>query len=115
MRGKRRYRGAGLGIGLFLCLMPPAQATPQSAALSADEQAMRLLYGDELNVSIATGTAKPLHLAPSVASVITAREIREMGATRLDEALALAPGFHVGVSPYNRLNPNWSIRGIATN
>lgn len=73
-----------------------------------------LLYQDESSVSIATGSEKPLHLAPSVASVITAKEIKASGATTLAEALERVPGLHVYPSSLNRLNPSFSIRGIHT-
>ena len=72
-----------------------------------------LLYGDRDTVSVSTGTEKPLHLAPSVASVITAEDIRATGATTLDEALESVPGLHVSLS-FNRLNSKYSIRGIHT-
>ena len=42
-----------------------------------DAEAFDLLYGDEEITSIATGTYKPIHLAPSVATVITAKEIED--------------------------------------
>jgi len=70
-------------------------------------------YGDEEVVEIATGSSKPIRLAPSVASVITAEEIQAMGATTLDEALESVPGLHVGRSA-NRLNAIYSMRGIHT-
>lgn len=66
-----------------------------------------------LEVSLATGTAKPLSLAPSVASVITRSDIERMGATSLEEALAGVPGLHIGAMfPY--LTPHYSIRGVHT-
>lgn len=99
----------GISIGAALAIVCAAQAADTKGM---DDLAM--LYGDEESVSIATGSTKPLHLAPAVASVITARELEETGATTLDEALAMVPGLYVGLSPLNRLNPNWSIRGIAT-
>ncbi len=92
---------------LVCCPLAAAQSVPPEEALS-------LLYGDEENVSIATGSTKPLHLAPAVASVVTAEEIRTFGATTLDEALEMVPGLHIGASPLNRMNPTWSIRGIHT-
>jgi iron complex outermembrane receptor protein len=78
------------------------------------EEDFALLYGDEEMISIATGTQKPLHLAPAVASVVTASDIKAMGATTLDEALELIPGLHVSASSLNRLNSVYSIRGIHT-
>jgi outer membrane receptor for ferrienterochelin and colicins len=68
----------------------------------------------EVDVSIATGTPKPLKLAPAVATVITAEDIEDMGATTLDEALETVPGLHVVPSNLNRLNSSYSIRGILT-
>ncbi|MDH4233198.1 MAG: TonB-dependent receptor, partial [Nitrospirota bacterium] len=68
----------------------------------------------EINVSLATGTSKPLKLAPSVATVITAQDIEDMGATTLDEVLETVPGLHVVPSNLNRLNSSYSIRGILT-
>ncbi len=72
-----------------------------------------LLYGDEELISIATGTFKPLHLAPSVATVITAKDIEAMGARNLDEVLEVVPGLHVGKTD-TRLEANYIIRGIKT-
>ncbi|MBI3773243.1 MAG: TonB-dependent receptor [Gammaproteobacteria bacterium] len=81
--------------------------------LAAAEPDLMLLYENEEVVEIATGTAKPIHLAPSVASVITAKEIKAMGWRTLDEALESVPGLHVSRS-FNRNNSLYSIRGIHT-
>lgn len=86
----------------------------RAAGTGTQGEDLAAFYGGEENVSIATGTVKPLRLAPAVASVVTAEDIKDIGATTLDEALALVPGLYDGISPFNRLNPNWSIRGIAT-
>jgi outer membrane receptor for ferrienterochelin and colicins len=90
-------------------------AVPSLAAQAQEDPDLALAYGGQELVSIATGQTQPLHLAPAVASVITAEQIELAGATTLDEALALVPGLHVAPSAFNRLNPNWSIRGIHTN
>lgn len=84
-----------------------------NTAVFAGDEDLALLYGDEESVSIATGSSKPLHLAPSVASVITAEEIKAMGATDLDQVLETVPGLHVSRS-FDRLNAIYSIRGIHT-
>ena len=60
-----------------------------------DEEALIELYGDEEIVSIATGSAQPISKAPAVATVITAKDIKEMGATDVDEVLEAVPGLHV--------------------
>lgn len=62
----------------------------------------------------ATGSLKPVHLAPSVASVITADDIRGIGATTLDEVLETVPGLHVEPSGTGYFSSIWSIRGIHT-
>ena len=72
-----------------------------------------LLDEEDLLIS-ATGYSKPARLAPSVATVITAAEIKEMGATTVFEALESVPGIHVYPSK-DLLEPKLSIRGIHTN
>jgi len=62
----------------------------------------------------ATGSMKPVHLAPSVATVITAEDIEKIGARTLDEVLETVPGLHVSVSNKNAMEPVYSIRGIHT-
>ncbi len=94
-----------------------AAASLFASSVQADpmavEEDLLLLYEDEEMVSIATGTRKPIHLAPSVASVITAREIDAMGARTLDEVLETVPGLHVSKSTV-RNSSIYSIRGIHT-
>ncbi|MCK4620832.1 MAG: TonB-dependent receptor [Desulfuromonadales bacterium] len=99
---------------LLLVLLSPVQARSGSQMPEFDEIGMEELYGDEEFVSIATGSTKPVYKAPAVASVITAKEIKEMGATTLDEVLERVPGLHVGVSTQGRLDSIYSIRGIHT-
>ena len=58
-----------------------------------EEEALLLeLYGGEELVSIATGTAQPISKAPAVASVITAKDIKEIGARDIDDVLETVPG-----------------------
>lgn len=71
-------------------------------------------YGDEEFVSIATGTKKSIHKAPSVATVITADEIQAMGANTLHQVIETVTGIHTYPSNFNRMNPSYSIRGIHT-
>jgi len=66
----------------------------------------------ELDVALATGTLKPLKLAPSVATVITAQDIEDMGAATLDEVLMTVPGLHVQPSATNIFTSIWTIRGV---
>ncbi|MDG2472091.1 MAG: TonB-dependent receptor, partial [Pseudomonadales bacterium] len=57
--------------------------------------------------------AKEARFAPSVASVITAKDIKLSGAKTLDQALEMVPGLHVSAS-WNRQDAIYSIRGIHT-
>jgi len=67
----------------------------------------------EVKISLATGTPKPIRMAPAVAAVITAEDIEKMGSTTLDEALETVPGLHVYPS-FGSLVPGYTIRGIQT-
>lgn len=77
----------------------------------AEEEALTRAFGDEDFISIATGVRQPIYLAPAVASVITAEDIRAMGATDLDQVLRSVPGLHTSVAPRGYL-PIYTIRGI---
>ncbi|MDG1494924.1 MAG: TonB-dependent receptor [Porticoccaceae bacterium] len=70
------------------------------------------LYGDEDYVSIATGIIQPIAKAPAVASVITASQIRAMGARDIDQVLESVPGLHVSLSAI--YNPEYLFRGISS-
>ncbi|HEX9734311.1 MAG TPA: TonB-dependent receptor [Thermoanaerobaculia bacterium] len=86
-----------------------ATGRAQQEVAPADMDLEQLL---EVQVEVATGFAQPLSQAPAVASVITAEEIAEMGATDLDEVLETVPGLHVGLSQGRGLDPVYGIRGI---
>ncbi len=62
----------------------------------------------------ATGSQLPIHKAPAVASIITAKDIEQMGATTLSEVLETVPGIHVGPSADSGYRTNYDIRGIYT-
>jgi len=79
---------------------------------SREEQDLLLLYGDEEMITIATGEQQPISKAPAVANVITAKQIRAMVVTDLDEILESIPGLHVSRS--NGYNPLYLFRGIAS-
>lgn len=60
-----------------------------------EEDELRQLLGEQQTISIATGTMQSQRLAPAITTVITADEIRKMGATDLDQVLESVPGIHV--------------------
>lgn len=67
-------------------------------------------------VTIATGTATPLLKSAAVTTVITAEQIKSMGATELHQVLDTVPGFHASVESSTG-DVNYTVRGIrnATN
>lgn len=85
-----------------------------AAAQQADEDELALSYGDNTQVSIATGSVQAINRAPATATVITAHDIKAMGATDLDQVLESVPGLHVSVS-HIAYNPIYSFRGSFTN
>jgi len=92
-----------------------AVALAHAGALRAAESEDDLLrsFGEEEFLSIATGQKQLIAKAPAVASVITAEEIEQRGATTLEEALESVPGVHVSLSS-SYLIPVYSVRGIYT-
>ena len=91
---------------LSLSLLQPLIAKAQ------EEEKLASFFGDEEFISIATGLAQPISKAPSVASVITAKEIVQIGAIDIDDILETVPGLHV--SRNTGYTPVYSFRGIQT-
>ena len=91
---------------LTVSLLQPLMAVGQ------DEDELASFFGDEEFISIATGIAQPLSKAPAVASVITAKEITQIGAMDIDDILETVPGLHV--SRNVGYTPIYSFRGIHT-
>jgi len=85
----------------------------QAAELSEEEE-LAMAFGDKSFVSIATGTRVPATRAPAVATVITAEDIKALGATDLDEVLETVPGLHVARSTQGYA-PIYTIRGVRGN
>ena len=97
-------------IYLFLTVTLISQTALSNEAF--DDEEMALSFEEEY-VSIATGFEEVLSRAPAVASVITSKQIKAMGARTLDDILVSVPGVHVGISP-SRFTPIYTIRGIHT-
>jgi iron complex outermembrane receptor protein len=96
-----------LSIILMLSYVGVASAQP------LDEEDLALAYGDKSTVSIATGSKQSITRAPAVSTVITAHDIKALGATDLDQALESVPGLHVSKSNVVS-KPIYSFRGIHT-
>lgn len=95
------------GLYALLLLIPLLP----SLACADPEQDLLQIYGSEEMLSIATGRQQHISSAPSVASVITAKEIADIGATDLDEVLETIPGLHVAVDNIG-YGPIYTFRGI---
>jgi outer membrane receptor protein involved in Fe transport len=95
-------------------ILPVLMITPlawNASAQSPEESDLALTYGDVETISVATGATQPLARAPAVASVITSAQIKDIGATDLDQILETVPGLHVAVST-RAYDPIYTIRGI---
>ncbi len=98
---------------IFMLLCYAMTAIAKEAPLNSDEAEMLQTYGGQEMISIATGTQHPVGRAPAVASVITAEDIKAMGATDIDEALETVPGLHVARSN-SGYDPLYTFRGVYT-
>src|SRR3569623_978518 len=94
-------------IPLLLLYFPLGHA----ADYSSEEKDFALAYDDEEMMSIATGANQPVARAPAGAALITANQIKEIGATDLDQILETIPGLHVARSA-RAYDPKYVIRGI---
>ncbi|MBH1987378.1 MAG: TonB-dependent receptor [Burkholderiales bacterium] len=100
-----------LGQALSVPLAVQAQSQAQVGEPSGEEEELALSFGDKATVSIATGAQQPLRRAPAVATVITAEDIKAMGATDLNDVMEAVPGVHVSRSPV-AYTPLYLFRGI---
>lgn len=99
----------GIAISRAACLLMILVLHEGAIARPADD--FSAVFGDEEFISIATGQRQHISKAPAVASVITAEDIRAMGATDLSEVLEAVPGLHVSVDAGD-YTPVFLIRGI---
>lgn len=99
-------------LTLILSLPFVVNSSELEFADSFDEM-MSMEFTELLEVEIATGSKVSLNKAPAVTTVITAKDIRNMGARTLVDVLASVPGMHVARSG-NMLTPRFRFRGITT-
>ncbi len=85
-----------------------------SYAFNGDDNTLEGIYGDEEYIYIATGRKQTVSQAPAVASIISAKTIRQIGARDIDEVLETIPGLHVSYTA-GGYNPIYQIRGISSN
>ncbi len=104
----------GINSPLIFAFDDPATASEElDEVIYQDdtENALADFYGDEDFVSIATGNKTLIHQAPSVASVFTAEQIKNMGAVDIDDVLETVPGLHVSRFSNGYL-PIYTFRGV---
>lgn len=82
----------------------------QEVATAAGEEDVLSTYGTESTVSLATGYAVPIRELPAAATVMTRRDIEQLGIRTLAQALDTIPGVQV-VSGRGRIRL-LNIRGI---
>lgn len=101
-------------LALFVTPVKAAEnANPGSTgSMSADEQSELLLLYDDKDLVTATKRSAPLHKAPAIATIITADEIRNMGARNLLDVLRMVPGIGISTTEYG--SNMIEMRGIRT-
>jgi outer membrane receptor for ferrienterochelin and colicin len=95
---------------LSLLLLPSFAALAQENV--DDFFSMSLAELANVPVTIATGTPKPIAQSAAITSVITAEQIKAMGATELHEVLETVPGIHAGIQDSTG-DYYYSVRGIS--
>ncbi|MEW6218701.1 MAG: TonB-dependent receptor [Thermodesulfobacteriota bacterium] len=86
----------------------------QVEALFASPYSEEMVYRTDRLLESSTGILESVRTAPSVATVLTAADLRDLGATTVEEALAMVPGLHALPSYANVLLPGYAIRGLWT-
>ncbi|MEW6602016.1 MAG: TonB-dependent receptor plug domain-containing protein, partial [Nitrospirota bacterium] len=71
-----------------------------------------LFFFDEEELIIATRNTVPVKKAPAIATVVTEKEIRNMGALNLMDVLKTVPGIGVSITEYG--DTMFEVRGIRT-
>ncbi len=104
-------------ITMGICLMTSFALAEDVKNTDISDEILQELNFEQLNdlpmIDIATGYAVPLEKAPAVATVITAKEIKAMGAETLDDILETVPGLHNIPATFSGKN-SATIRGIYT-
>ncbi len=95
----------------FLLICYAVTTSAQGTPLNSDEAEILQMYGEQEMISVATGAKQMIAKAPAVTSVITAEDIKAMGATDLDEVLEAVPGMHAAKNQTGYI-PLYSMRGI---
>jgi len=99
----------------YLLILIITSFTILNATISREMEQLSSLSLEELmEVEISTGTSKLLRDAPAAVSIITADEIKNMGARTLSEVLETIPGLHVSPSTSQLPSSIFTFRGVKT-
>lgn len=103
-----------MNLKVFLVLMVGYSTTLQAnESVSNMDELFAMDLSTLLTVQIATGTSIEVNKAPAVASVITAEQIKQMGARNLSEVLNTVPGLHV-THTASGIGPSFGFRAITS-
>jgi iron complex outermembrane receptor protein len=103
-----------LGVGLAARAEAEAVAAPNQIVAQNDQADNKdlLMFFEEQELVTATKRHTSLRKAPAIATIITADEIRNMGARNLLDVLKMVPGFGVSINEYGTMMIE--VRGIRT-
>lgn len=97
-----RFAGA-----LICCLLA-------AAPLQAAESAVNMLFDEQDTIMSATESKRELGQAPAVVTVITEKQIRDMGARTLIEVLESVPGMEISYPTDMATGHTLTVRGLKT-
>lgn len=103
----RRFSVLSLLFISFISFLP--LITAQEEQEKKQEVTEEFFYAEE-EVEIASLKPQPVEEAPGIVSVITAQQIKDMGARDLNDVLRMVPGFHLPVSIWYA--NSYTVRGI---
>ncbi|MCW8853976.1 MAG: TonB-dependent receptor [Gammaproteobacteria bacterium] len=96
---------------LYTCILLLLYSSQALSYTASESETLGLVYGNEQMVSIATGGEQLLYKAPSVASIITSKDIKQSNARFLNELLEMVPGLHIS-DDYNAADAVYTMRGF---
>ncbi|MDD2723195.1 MAG: TonB-dependent receptor [Methylovulum sp.] len=101
-------------VSFLLFTFCPGKVLAEAEVEMEDYFAMSPAELANIPVTIATGTPKPVFQSAAITSVITADQIKSMGATELHEVLETVPGVHASIKEGD-YDYSYSMRGISNN
>jgi len=85
-------------FSVLISLCTSLHAAGETQLALADLEYLSLFYEEDELISIVTKHPQSLRDAPAIASVITAKEIRQMGARTIQDVLHRLPGFDISMT-----------------